>query len=94
MLQMTGFRSLGDDEVVEYKAVNSDKGHEATAVRAVGGGDCQGSHRRPGAKKKTKKVRYNIRLNCTTNFILLDKQISCVMFSDLRNLPGWGSNSR
>ena len=55
---MSGFRSLGDDEVVEYKAVNSDKGHEATAVRAVGGGDCQGSHRRPGAKKKTKKVRY------------------------------------
>ena len=57
VLQMTGFRSLGDEEVVEYKAVNSDKGHEATAVRAVGGGDCQGSHRRPGAKKKTKKVR-------------------------------------
>ena len=54
---MTGFRSLGDEEVVEYKAVNSDKGHEATAVRAVGGGDCQGSDRRPGAKKKTKKVR-------------------------------------
>jgi len=57
VLQMTGFRSLGDEEVVEYKALNSDKGHEATAVRAVGGGDCQGSHRRPGAKKKTKKVR-------------------------------------
>ena len=55
---MSGFRSLGDGEVVEYKAVGSDKGHEATAVRAVGGGDCQGSHRRPGAKKKTKKVGY------------------------------------
>ena len=54
---MSGFRSLGDDEVVEYKAVKSDKGLEATVARAAGGGDCKGSHRRPGAKKKAKKVR-------------------------------------
>jgi hypothetical protein len=57
VLQMNGFRSLGDDEVVEYEAVKSDKGLEATVVRSVGGGDCVGSHRRPGAKKKAKKVR-------------------------------------
>ena len=57
---MGGFRSLGDDEEVNFKAVESDKGMEATEVRGVAGGDCQGSHRRPGAKKKLKKVRcYN-----------------------------------
>ncbi|XP_059084340.1 protein lin-28 homolog isoform X2 [Tigriopus californicus] len=56
-LQMTGFRSLGDEEEIEYQATQSDKGLEATAVRAKGGGDCQGSHRRPGAKKKLRKVR-------------------------------------
>ena len=33
VLQMPGFRSLGDDEVVEYKAESSGKGLEATEVR-------------------------------------------------------------
>ena len=57
---MGGFRSLGDSEQVEFKAVKSDKGMEAVEVRGKAGGDCQGSHRRPGAKKKLKKVRcYN-----------------------------------
>ena len=60
VIQMGGFRSLGDSEQVEFKAVKSDKGMEAIEVRGVAGGDCQGSHRRPGAKKKLKKVRcYN-----------------------------------
>ena len=57
VIQRDGFRSLGEDEEVEFKAEMSDKGLEATEVRGVGGGDCAGSHRRPGAKKKVKKVR-------------------------------------
>ena len=58
VIQMGGFRSLGDDEEVEFKAVKSDKGLEAVEVRSSAGGDCKGSNRRPGAKKKHKKVRY------------------------------------
>ena len=58
VIQMGGFRSLGDDEEVEFKAVKSDKGLEAVEVRSSSGGDCKGSNRRPGAKKKHKKVRY------------------------------------
>ena len=51
---------MADDEEVEFKAVQSDKGHEAIEVRGVQGSECKGSHRRPGAKKKLKKVRcYN-----------------------------------
>lgn len=57
---MGGFRSLGDDEEVEFKAVKSDKGLEAVEVRSSAGGDCKGSNRRPGAKKKHKKVRYQL----------------------------------
>lgn len=55
---MGGFRSLADDEEVEFKAAKSDKGWEAVEVRGCEGSDCRGSHRRPGAKgKKLKKVR-------------------------------------
>ena len=57
---MGGFRSLGDDEEVEFKAVKSGKGLEAVEVRSTSGGDCKGSNRRPGGKKKPKKVRYII----------------------------------
>ncbi len=58
VVQKSGFRSLGDDEVVEFTAELRSKGLEATHVRAVGGGDVQGSHRRPGAKRKAKKPRW------------------------------------
>ena len=54
---MGGFRSLADDEEVEFKADKSNKGWEAVEVRGCEGSDCRGSHRRPGAKKKLKKVR-------------------------------------
>ena len=54
---MGGFRSLADEEEVEFKAVKSDKGLEAVEVRGPSGDDCKGSNRRPGAKKKHKKVR-------------------------------------
>ena len=54
---MGGFRSLADEEEVEFIASQSDKGLEATEVRGLAGGECKGSNRRPGAKKKHKKVR-------------------------------------
>ena len=57
VIQMGGFRSLADDEEVEFKADKSNKGLEAVEVRGCKGSDCRGSHRRPGAKKKLKKVR-------------------------------------
>lgn len=60
VIQMSGFRSLGDNESVEFKASRTEKGLEATEVRSPKGGDCKGSHRRPGARQKYKKVRcYN-----------------------------------
>ena len=59
MIQKDGFRSLGDDEEVEFKAEKTKKGLEATVVRSLDGGDVKGSHRRPGGnKRKTKKARY------------------------------------
>ena len=33
------------------------QGLEAVEVRSPSGGDCKGSHRRPGARQKYKKVR-------------------------------------
>jgi len=60
VIQMPGFRSLGDDEEVEFECKPSDKGLEATMVTGLEGGECKGSHRRPMSKKKFKKIRcYN-----------------------------------
>jgi len=60
VIKMAGFRSLGDNESVEFRSTETGKGLEALEVRSSGGGDCRGSHRRPGAKSKQKKVRcYN-----------------------------------
>ncbi|XP_034238707.1 protein lin-28 homolog isoform X2 [Thrips palmi] len=60
VVQMSGFRSLGDDEEVEFECKVSDKGLEATVVTGPDGTDCQGSHRRPAAKKRFRKIRcYN-----------------------------------
>ena len=58
VIRMGGFRSLGDNEAVEFKSTETGKGLEALEVRSTSGGDCKGSHRRPGAKSKQKKVRY------------------------------------
>lgn len=56
---MPGFRSLGDEEEVEFECKESDKGLEATLVTGPSGNECKGSHRRPlSAKKKVKKIRY------------------------------------
>ncbi|KAH7947887.1 hypothetical protein HPB52_016523 [Rhipicephalus sanguineus] len=57
VIQMSGFRSLGDDEEVEFECKASDKGVEATAVSGPEGGDCKGSHRRPMSKKRFRKIR-------------------------------------
>ncbi|XP_014292500.1 protein lin-28 homolog, partial [Halyomorpha halys] len=60
VIQMTGFRSLGDDEEVEFECKTSEKGLEATLVTGPEGSDCAGSHRRPQARKRFRKIRcYN-----------------------------------
>lgn len=60
VIKMAGFRSLGDNEPVEFRSTETGKGLEALEVRSGEGGECKGSHRRPGAKTKQKKVRcYN-----------------------------------
>ncbi|GLG95460.1 Protein lin-28 homolog [Gryllus bimaculatus] len=57
---MSGFRSLGDEEPVEFECQLSGKGLEATAVTGPQGADCCGSHRRPASKKRYRKIRcYN-----------------------------------
>lgn len=60
VIQMEGFRSLAEGELVEFEAKPSDKGLEATFVCGPGGADCKGSERRPVGKRKTRKIRcYN-----------------------------------
>ncbi|XP_064488245.1 protein lin-28 homolog isoform X2 [Ornithodoros turicata] len=60
VIQMSGFRSLGDEEEVEFECKASDKGVEATSVSGPDGSDCKGSHRRPMSKKRFRKIRcYN-----------------------------------
>ncbi|KAL0266878.1 UNVERIFIED_CONTAM: hypothetical protein PYX00_009307 [Menopon gallinae] len=52
VIKMTGFRSLNDEEVVEFMCKTSDKGLEATHVSGVDDSECKGSSRRPLSKKK------------------------------------------
>lgn len=60
VIQMHGFRSLAEGELVEFEAKSADKGPEATFVCGLGGTDCKGSDRRPAGKRKTRKIRcYN-----------------------------------
>jgi len=54
---MGGFRSLRDEEQVEFEWKLSDKGVEATLVTGPSGSSCVGSERRPKSKKKPKKIR-------------------------------------
>ncbi|XP_074034699.1 protein lin-28 homolog [Leptinotarsa decemlineata] len=60
VIQMNGFRSLGDEEEVEFECQISEKGLEATKVTGPQRLDCRGSHRRPVSKKRFRKIRcYN-----------------------------------
>lgn len=54
---MQGFRSLAEDEPVEFEAKSCEKGFEATLVCGPGGTDCKGTERRPVGKRKTRKIR-------------------------------------
>lgn len=67
VLQMNGFRSLGDNEEVEFECKASDKGLEATRVTGVEGNECKGSDRRP-MSTKTKKIRWVISILWLQNF--------------------------
>ncbi|XP_076255554.1 protein lin-28 homolog isoform X2 [Rhynchophorus ferrugineus] len=60
VIQMGGFRSLGDDEEVEFVCKVSEKGLEAVKVTGPQGADCKGSTRKPVSKKRFRKIRcYN-----------------------------------
>ncbi|CAG0887610.1 unnamed protein product, partial [Cyprideis torosa] len=60
VIKMDGFRSLGDEEEVEFEYKTSEKGLEATLVRGPRGNDIHGSDRRPLSKKRFRKFRcYN-----------------------------------
>lgn len=57
---MSGFRSLGDAEEVEFECKMSEKGLEATRVTGPSFEDCQGSNFRPTTKRRYRKMRcYN-----------------------------------
>lgn len=60
VIKMQGFRSLGEDEPVEFRSRPSDKGVEATYVCGPDSADCKGSNRRPMSRKKFRRMRcYN-----------------------------------
>ncbi|XP_071052595.1 protein lin-28 homolog [Onthophagus taurus] len=60
VIQMSGFRSLGDQEEVEFESIVTEKGLEAVRVCGPENSDCRGSNRRPVSKKRFKKIRcYN-----------------------------------
>lgn len=57
---MGGFRSLGENELVEFECKKSAKGWEATRVSGPSESECQGSTFKPKPKKRFRKVRcYN-----------------------------------
>ncbi|XP_055627353.1 protein lin-28 homolog [Toxorhynchites rutilus septentrionalis] len=59
-LQMEGFRSLGENERVEFESKLTDKGYEATKVYGPSQSQCVGSTFRPGVKRRFRKIRcYN-----------------------------------
>jgi protein lin-28 len=57
---MSGFRSLGENEVVDFECKKSDKGLEATKVSGPNETEIHGSTFKPKPKKRFRKVRcYN-----------------------------------
>ncbi|XP_026470968.1 protein lin-28 homolog [Ctenocephalides felis] len=60
VIQMSGFRSLGDEEEVEFECQASERGIEATHVSGPSNKDCLGSNKKPSTKKRFRKIRcYN-----------------------------------
>ncbi|XP_053686783.1 protein lin-28 homolog [Sabethes cyaneus] len=60
VLQMEGFRSLGQNEPVEFDCKLTDKGFEAIKVYGPSQTQCKGSEFRPRTKRKFRKMRcYN-----------------------------------
>lgn len=56
-IQMDGFRSLGENEEVEFQCKETPKGFEATVVTGPNGAQCVGSQRNVG-RKRVRKIRY------------------------------------
>lgn len=55
---MTGFRSLAENEVVDFKSTNTDKGVEATIVTGPDGTILKGTELRVvSVKKRFRKTR-------------------------------------
>lgn len=57
VLEMTGFRSLGENEVVDFKSKTTDKGVEATLVTGPNQKNLEGSQMRDYTKKRFRKTR-------------------------------------
>lgn len=54
---MAGFRSLGEDEIVDFQSKYTDKGVEATAVTGPDKKTLEGSKIRGTNKKRFRKTR-------------------------------------
>ncbi|XP_030372097.1 protein lin-28 homolog [Scaptodrosophila lebanonensis] len=60
VIKMSGFRSLGEQEEVEFECQRTERGLEATRVSGRQGDDCHGSTYRPRINRKTRRMRcYN-----------------------------------
>ncbi|XP_067613573.1 protein lin-28 homolog [Eurosta solidaginis] len=59
VIQMSGFRSLGEQEEVEFECQLTERGLEATRVSGKKGLDCTGSTFRPHTKKRRRVRCYN-----------------------------------
>ncbi|KAG5679005.1 hypothetical protein PVAND_008614 [Polypedilum vanderplanki] len=60
VIRMGGFRSLGENELVEFEYKRSEKGLEATSVSGPSESELKGSTFKPKRKKRFRKVRcYN-----------------------------------
>lgn len=54
---MTGFRSLAENEVVDFQSITTDKGVEATIVTGPNEKNLEGSKIRGTSKKRFRKTR-------------------------------------
>ncbi|XP_017070711.1 protein lin-28 homolog [Drosophila eugracilis] len=60
VIKMSGFRSLGEQEEVEFECQRTERGLEATRVSGRQGESCHGSTYRPRINRRTRRMRcYN-----------------------------------